>query len=250
MIYRYLLILIILVLIAIIFCIYQQKQQYLLSPINTILRYDSSPRFDFYPNELINTVFPQALVLENSFLDIKKEGWNLYHQKKGINYLNSYNIDIGSATTDNWTTIPLKLFGVYSPQNLDKCPCMKSILNLYPNIQSCLFSIMEPYKIIDPHYGPYDGLIRYQLPLDIPNCKDNEECYLHVNGKKHYWENGKSILFDETNLHGAINSTPSKRMVLLIDIKRPYANIFLSTVNDIILTLFSLLPSTLSASLL
>lgn len=232
------------------FCYLYCNQQYFLTPINTVLRYDTSERFDFYPRDLIYQIFPSAYTLEKYTEEIKDEGWNLYREKQGINYLNLYNIDIGKDNTKNWTTIPLKLFGKYSEDNLNKCPRMKSLLSIYPDIQSCLFSIMEPHKIILPHYGPYDGLLRYQLPLDIPICKENEECFLHVNDKKCIWESGISLLFDESNLHGAVNNTSHKRMVLLIDIKRPYNNRLLSYINDIVLKIFSALPATLSATLL
>jgi beta-hydroxylase len=82
---------------------------------------------------------------------------------------------------------------------------------------------MDAGKEIMPHHGPYDGLLRYQLALDIPD-QGNElgECYLHVGGERYYWTEGKGIMFDEANLHGAVNTTAKSRMVLLIDLERPY----------------------------
>ena len=107
---------------------------------------------------------------------------------------------------------------------------------------------MSPGKIIQPHVGPYDGLLRYQLALDIPKTNNPDECYLHVDGEKYYWTEGEGILFDEANLHGAVNKTPYKRMVLLIDIERPYNFVFYQLLNKLIINCFGLLPATKRAT--
>jgi hypothetical protein len=49
------------------------------------------------------------------------------------------------------------------------------------------------------------------------------ECYLHVGGERYEWTEGEGVLFDEANLHGAVNTSSDRRIVLLIDIERPYS---------------------------
>jgi Aspartyl/asparaginyl beta-hydroxylase and related dioxygenases len=223
----------------------------LITPINFLYYTDSCPRTNFYSDSERDTIFPTGKELELIWSDIKHEGYHLYHSlnNKDLNYLNNYNIDLGEENKQHWTTIPLRLFGRDSPSYMDKCPKLSSILKAHPEIISCLFSIMKPGKIIKPHVGPYDGLIRYQLALDIPQPNNDEECYLHVGGEKYYWTEGRGVLFDEGNTHGAVNTTTKHRMVLLIDLERPYNFSPYRLLNKIVIYFMGLLPSTKQATL-
>lgn len=223
----------------------------LLIPMNLIYLTDPSPRTNFYTDSERHTIFPAGIELETIWKDIRSEGYALYESlpNKNINYLDSYNMNLGDETKLNWTTIPLRLFGCDSNQYLSRCPKLSSVLLLHPEIKSCIFSIMDPGKIIQPHVGPYDGLLRYQLALDIPSMSVDTECYLHVGGKKYYWKEGQGVLFDDANLHGAINTTQNKRMVLLIDIERPYNLLPYRLLNNLIITCIGSLPATKQATL-
>lgn len=240
----------------------------LLTPLNFLYKSDSSYRTNFYTDEQRDIIFPVGLELEAVWQDIKREGYELYETlpNKQVNYLDNYHMNIGDETKTNWTTIPLRLFGTDSYNYINRCPILNNILKSHPEIKSCLFSIMEPGKIIKPHVGPYDGLIRYQLALDIPlisydsissigspNVMDSllvEECYLHVGGERYEWIEGKGVLFDESNLHGAVNTTKEKRMVLLIDIERPYSLLLYRIINKAIIWGMGSLPATQQALLI
>lgn len=227
-----------------------------LKPINYLYRFDSSPRTNFYTQEERDAIFPVGRELESVWTNIRDEGRILYDRliEKGLrdhNYLNHYNLNIDSETKRNWTTIPLRLFGCDATENMERCPIIAKILRDHPEIKSCLFSIMEPGKIIDSHTGPYDGLLRYQLALDIPKVTEGTvECYLHVGGQRHEWIEGEGVLFDESNLHGAVNTTSEKRMVLLIDLERPYSSLLFRLLNRGIIFGMGSLPATRQATLM
>lgn len=216
-----------------------------LSIVNSLYRMDSSARTNFYTQAQCSEIFPVSRELEAVWQPIKQEGAALYAalSTPGLNYLTNYNVDIGGEDMKNWTTIPLRLFGRDAPQYMEMCPITSAILSGHPEIRSCLFSIMEPGKEILPHHGPYDGLLRYQLALDIPSG----ECYLHVGGEKYYWTPGESVMFDEANLHGAVNFTQHSRMVLLIDLERPYDWIPFRWLNRSIIWGMGALPATAAA---
>lgn len=260
-----------------------------LIPLNIYLsKTDFVPRTNFYSDEDRDKLFPVGRELEQLWKEIRDEGYSLYESlpDKNINYLNNYNINLGFENKQFWTTIPLRLFGNDAPENMDKCPITSKILQNHPEIKSCLFSVMDPGKIINPHVGPYDGLLRYQLALDIPRTPEgvpytsfeevrlqaersptlNEsnlttgsgtlndihpgECYLHVGGEKYYWTEGKGLMFDEANIHGAVNTTKNKRMVLLIDLERPYYFLHNRLLNKGILWGLGSLPATKRATLI
>ena len=85
------------------------------------------------------------------------------------------------------------------------------------SVKSAYFSILAPGKHIPPHKGPYKGIIRYQLALSVPK---NGECKIIVDDKDCFWEEGKSVLFDDTYTHEVINNTGEVRIALLLDVKR------------------------------
>jgi len=56
------------------------------------------------------------------------------------------------------------------------------------NIKTAFFSILPPGKHIKAHFGPFKGVLRYHLALQIPQNKD--ECYILVNEKKNVGKKG------------------------------------------------------------
>ena len=81
-----------------------------------------------------------------------------------------------------------------------------------------MFAELPPGGTLNPHRDPYAGSIRYHLGLDTPN--DNG-CYIVVDGERYSWRDGQSVLFDETFIHEAHNTTNSDRIILFCDIERP-----------------------------
>lgn len=193
------------------------------APVNYWLSKDATLVKDipYFTEEVMDKVYPDYKYAQQHYMEIKGEVIRLWESLKdpAQNYLDKYHLDLGDANTNNWTTIPLRVFGRDYLDYQKQCPVTSSLMQRCNKIRSCIFSIMAPGKVIEPHYGPYHGLIRYQLPLMIPT---SGECFLTVDGIQHYWEEGKSILFDETYLHSASNLTDQWRIVLLMDFPRPY----------------------------
>ena len=90
------------------------------------------------------------------------------------------------------------------------------------------FSILAPGKHIPEHRGKHKGLIRYHLGLRVPEPK--EACRIRVDNTITHWEEGKSLIFDDTYYHEVWNDTDGYRVVLFLDIERPF-NFPLSWVN-------------------
>jgi beta-hydroxylase len=86
-------------------------------------------------------------------------------------------------------------------------------------LKVAFFSILAPHKHIPEHRGKHKGLIRYHLGLKIPASPDC--CGLRVADQVVHWQEGKSLLFDDTFLHEAWNDSDTYRVVLFLDIARP-----------------------------
>lgn len=139
---------------------------------------------------------------------------------------NQKSTDIGDIP---WEILMLRVYN----KNTNKIkffPKTYRLIKKIPGCSLCMFSVLPPGKKLKQHKGPSSSVYRYHLPLIVP--KDNEKCFLIVNGKKHIWKEGESIIFDDTMLHSAENNTDESRLILFLDIKRSYNNVFLDWVND------------------
>lgn len=234
-------VLIVIVLISVV--IFYASAHATLFPINSLLQLDFSPRAAIFSNADTISYFPISASLEEKWKEILAEGISMHETIGGGNYLDNYNLNLNEADTNKWETIPLRLFGRDVDKNIKQCPILGEIVKNNSSIVSCMYSIIEAGKIIKPHKGPYDGLLRYQLGLEIPEG----ECYLHVNGEVYYWTAGKGVIFDEVYEHGVVNNTKYRRIVLLIDIKRTYNSFVFNFINDVIVKIMGAIPSTKKA---
>lgn len=145
-------------------------------------------------------------------------------------------IDPNQRSTDTgeipWEILMLRVYN----KDTDKVKLFPETFKLIKKIPGCtlaMFSILRPGKKLAPHYGPSKSVLRYHLSLIIP--KDNKGCFITVNGENHYWKEGEDVMFDDTYLHSAENNTDQTRVVLFLDIKRKYNNVFLDWMNETML---------------
>lgn len=197
----------------------------------------------FYSEEEKKKIFPTSKLLEENFLEIKEECIQVLKETSpeeidniGKNFIVPQEKDFFK----NWNTFPLRIFSKDYEQNLDKCPILKNILKKDSNITTAFFSIMEPGKFLSSHYGPFKGILRYHLGLQVPP-PNSGLCYILVDGQTYEWKEGEGILFDETYKHFVENSTTFRRIVLFLDVKRPLS-FPLNFINNFILFLMSISP--------
>ena len=130
-------------------------------------------------------------------------------------------------------------YGFQAPQICVRCPETTRILAQIPGMKTAFFSILSPGKHIPRHRGPYKGVIRYHLGLIVPEPK--ERCRIQVGDEIRHWEEGRSLIFDDTYPHQVWNDTDGLRAVLFVDFVRPLrfpANVL----NGIILKLIAWSP--------
>ena len=96
---------------------------------------DPSTLVNIYSSTQCNSIFPAGLKLEAVWQEIRQEGWNLYSQDVGNNYLQHYDLNLGSEKLDNWTTLPLRLFGRDNRRYLSRCPILAEILSAHGEIR-------------------------------------------------------------------------------------------------------------------
>ena len=137
------------------------------------------------------------------------------------------------AQTNQWKVFVIKWYDKPLNNAIKYCPNTVNIINQCEDIKAAMFSILEPGKYIPPHRGPFTGCLRYHLGLKIP--KDKENCYIIVNNQKYHWEEGESLIFDDTYVHSVYNNTSEPRIILFIDIIRPINNNLLKWITNFII---------------
>lgn len=114
--------------------------------------------------------------------------------------------------------ITFKKFNKINHNNLNKFPYIKDIITKFPNIRTCFISIMSKSLTIPFHRGPYNGILRYHIPIYI---KNPSQCYIQVLNTKLYYKN--SFMFDDTYPHKLVKLDDELRVVLICDIDNPYS---------------------------
>lgn len=185
---------------------------------NNLRYYNSKIKTPAYLD--LEEFFPDYMILEENWEEIKQEIEGVINSGKTLPKF--HEVDDGQEyISDNdglsWSLLNLLLYEMWHKKNSDLCPKTTSILKELNSVKSAYFSILAPGKHIPPHKGPYKGIIRYQLALSVPK---NGECKIIVDNKDFFWEEGKSVLFDDTYTHEVINNTNKVRIALLLDIKR------------------------------
>ena len=104
-------------------------------------------------------------------------------------------------------------------QNCQRCPETVKLLDQIPGLKVAFFSILAPGNHIPPHRGKHKGIIRYHLALKVPQPQEN--CRIRVADQIVHWQEGKSLIFDDTFEHEVWNDTNDYRVVLFLDIARP-----------------------------
>jgi ornithine lipid ester-linked acyl 2-hydroxylase len=120
---------------------------------------------------------------------------------------------------DRWKTFFLYGFGFRSETNCDLCPETARLVASVPGMKTAMFSILSPHKHIPDHCGPYKGIVRYHLALKVPEPR--ERCRIRVGHEIVHWEEGRSLIFDDTYEHEVWNDTDGERAVLFLDVVRP-----------------------------
>lgn len=129
-------------------------------------------------------------------------------------------IDPGQArlATDRWRAVLLWFWGQPSRTNLAECPRTAEVLSHIDGLQTALHSSLAPKASLPWHMGPYAGVLRVHLGIDVP---PGGQCGIQVGRQRRYWRNGGLLVFDDTYPHTAWNHSDEERVVLFIDIVRP-----------------------------
>jgi len=165
-------------------------------------------------------LFPWTRRIEAFYPAIWGEVQHLLRRQTPIPGFEEISSDQAKLSRDRrWKTYFLLGYGVRFEDNIAACPGTWAALRNIPGLTTAFFSILEPGKRLPPHRGPYKGVLRYHLGISIPERAD--ACGIDVAGEQRHWEEGKSLIFDDTFRHSAWNDSDEPRIILFVDFARP-----------------------------
>ena len=130
--------------------------------------------------------------------------------------------DISANDGRDWRMLILKAYDVDVPENLAKMPILASILAECPEVKSATISTLAPYKHIPRHRGPFRGIMRFHLGLEIPELEDGRPAtVMMINDHEYRIADGEVLLWDDTFPHEVTNNADAPRICLLLDVWRP-----------------------------
>jgi beta-hydroxylase len=187
----------------------------LLAPYNALMylfsRVRAAPYADVHE-------FPELAPLQAHWQEIREEALRLDEGGR-IRAATGYN-DLGfnSFFRSGWKRFYLQWYGKTPPSALATCPRTVELLSAIPTIKGAMFASLPPGGKLVRHRDPYAGSLRYHLGLFTPNAP---ECFIEVDGQRYFWRDGEAVMFDETFIHHAANTTEHQRVILFCDIERP-----------------------------
>jgi len=172
--------------------------------------------------------FPELEPLTSRWREIREEAERL-NDEGFIRAAAGYN-DMGfnSFFRTGWKRFYLKWYGEDLPSAQRLCPRTFELLGAIPSIKGAMFASLPPGARLVRHRDPYAGSLRFHLGLITPN---SDQCYLVVDGQRYFWRDGEAMMFDETFIHYAENTTQQQRVILFCDVERPLKSRVMTAVN-------------------
>ena len=178
--------------------------------------------------------------IESNWLAIRSELDQILCEMNRLPNFQDISVDqYGITQDDRWKTYFLYAYGLKAEKNCARCPQTTELIESIPGMKTAFFSILLPHKHIPEHRGPYKGVLRYHLGLKIPEAAS--DCRIRVGNDIRCWQEGKSLIFDDTFPHEAWNDTDEVRVVLFLDFIRPL-RFPLSTINRFLIRLIASSP--------
>ena len=195
----------------------------------------------FFPSER----FSWVKHIEANWEVIRDEAAALLENREALaNFQDISKDQIEITDDDRWKTFFIYGYGFEAKLGVEMCPRTAALMREIPGMKTAMISILSPRKHILDHRGPYKGVLRYHLGLIVP--QDAESCRIRVGDDYRHWEEGKSLIFDDTFNHEVWNDTDETRVVLFVDVLRPLP-FPESVINRLIVRAIGLSPFVLDA---
>ena len=165
-------------------------------------------------------LFPWIAQVESRWPEIREELLAILDRRDAIPPLADISPDHRRiAPPSKWKSFFLHGYGYRVEENLRRCPRTAEAIASIPGLNSAFFSILDPGTHIPRHRGVTKAILTAHLGLIVP--ADRQSCRMELHDRMLHWEEGRTIVFDDTFHHEVWNDSDELRAVLLIQFRRP-----------------------------
>jgi beta-hydroxylase len=162
--------------------------------------------------------FPELDVLQQNWEIIREEALHLVSLQKIKASEENNDAGFNSFFKTGWKRFYLKWYDASHPSAERLCPRTYALLQGIPSVKAAMFAELPHGAKLNPHRDPFAGSMRYHLGLATPN---DDRCFIEVDGQRYSWRDGQGVIFDETFIHWAENTSGQDRVILFCDVERP-----------------------------
>lgn len=169
----------------------------------------------------IDRTIPALRVIDEAYAEIRAEALAILGRPDGVptyTEIDPIQDCIADVTPGHWRIFYLWAMGRPADPNCRRCPATMAAVSRVPGLFQAYFSILDAGKSVPPHRALFNSYLRYHLGLVVPAVDPPS---LRVGGDVRFWEDGRSLLFDDTWEHEVVNNAAQPRMVLIVDVLRP-----------------------------
>jgi len=194
----------------------------------------------YFPNNYLFEKPENFKILKKEVVDILSKTDNGDTLKMTADTYSNENKYIGShKINDNgkikaWRVINIKIGNECTKVAYENFPFLVKLLESMPEVCACAISVLQEGVHIPIHNGYYKGIMRYMIPIIVP--KDRDNVFLCVNEIKYNWTEGVGVLWDDNYPHKVYNNTKEIRVVIYMDVIRPFSGL-LNDFNKFIISL-------------
>ncbi len=143
--------------------------------------------------------------------------------------------DISANDGKDWRMFILKAYGVGVPENIARMPTLARLLDECPEVKSATISFLAPRKHIPRHRGPFRGIMRFHLGLQIPREPGGRPAtIMMIDDHEYRISDGETLLWDDTFPHEVMNNADEPRIALLLDVWRPHMPVDMEILSRLI----------------
>ncbi len=131
----------------------------------------------------------------------------------------------GLIDNPEWSSLTLWDSGTPVAENIERCPHTSAaiqkadLFRISRRAPQVMFSKLAAGAHIEPHTGLLNIRLVCHLPVIVP-----EGCVFRVGGEDRRWREGEFLVFDDSVIHEALNTSDRDRVVLIFEIWRPELN--------------------------
>lgn len=168
--------------------------------------------------------FPGASEFTDNWEAIRAEAMSLIDDIQSVprfHELMPEQYKLSSHGEKEWRMFILRAYGLDISENMGKCPQLARLVQSNPAIKSASVSFLAPGKQVPTHTGPFRGITRFYMGLQVPLSADGKPgVRLTIDNESYRLGNGDALLWDDTYPHSVENETEEWRIALLLDVYR------------------------------